>query len=263
VREDTSCACAITCVCACLPTFRTSLGRSPPRPMIAGYNLNDGGSFVGQSYTMNDTVLRDGYFATRFGPNVVSSLQATYPAGRSTVPAGVSPAFMRASDCETDWSYACETEMVADYQAQLSAVRALERSTGTGGASSADLGLPGGFDNDGVYVYEFSQVASSNGLCLHGDDVAYVFGTVTAGASIDALQVSAEMQALWGEFARTGVPSATWPRWSASKADRRLLNITSPQSYTAPPSATCSEFFEPRWDYYEVCLPDNPPLTVS
>ena len=188
---------------------------------------------------------------------------------------------MRASACETDWSYACETHFVATDLALLSSTgarararasasasasvevdgkegpRAREQSS-TGASSSSSSSRYGGFDDDGVYVYEFSAVQSSSGLVLHGADIAYVFGTVTNATSLDAPAVSAEVQKMWADFARTGVPSDSWPRWSAESP--LLLNITAPKSYVTPPADTCNKFFEPHWDYYETCMPNNPNL---
>ena len=214
--------------------------------MIAGYNLHDGGSFVGRPHSMSDTDLGT-YFATRFGPNVVSDLDTTYPTLDIALPPGCSMAFMRASSCETDWSYACETHMVAD---------ALTKPQDRRSASQSPT--LGGFSDDGVYIYEFSQVSASSGLCLHGADVPYVFGTVSSSTSVDALKVSAEVQTLWATFAKTGIPSSDWPRWSAAKP--QLLNITAPDSYVTGPAGTCPKFLERKWDYYKVCLPDNPDL---
>jgi hypothetical protein len=170
---------------------------------------------------------------------------------------------MRASACETDWSYACETHFVATDLALLSSAGASSVEVdGTGEGSRARqrqhrVGT-GGFDDDGVYLYEFSAVSSSSGLVLHGADLAYVFGTVTNATSLDAPAVSAEVQKLWADFARTGVPSDSWPRWTAESP--RLLNITAPKSYVTAPADTCDKFFEPHWDYYETCMPNNPDL---
>ena len=240
------------------------------RPIIAGYNLNDGGSFVGRPHSMDDTELTS-YFATRFGPNVVDDLRATYPTPNAALPPGCTDSFMRASACETDWSYACETHMVADHLVAAAAARLLDATTDEEGDGNDDVLLGGGgFDDDGVYIYEFSQVSASSGLCLHGADVAYVFGTVSNSTSTDAVSVSKEVQRFWGNFARTGVPGTAdadsdvdtaWPRWDASSSHRQLLNITAPQSYVVAPEPTCAAFFEKRWDYYMVCLPDNPELS--
>eukprot|EP00747_Dinoflagellata_sp_TGD_P038473 gnl/TRDRNA2_/TRDRNA2_139688_c0_seq1.p1 gnl/TRDRNA2_/TRDRNA2_139688_c0~~gnl/TRDRNA2_/TRDRNA2_139688_c0_seq1.p1 ORF type:complete len:609 (-),score=81.15 gnl/TRDRNA2_/TRDRNA2_139688_c0_seq1:101-1849(-) len=201
----------------------------PDTPTIGGYNLNDGGSFVGRPYTMNKDSLA-GYFAQRFGPNYASELEHIYPIPSTSPSWQASTAFMAASNCETDWSYACTAQWLAE-------------------------SAPGP-----AYVYEFSQ-PQWNGLVLHGDEIKYVFGHVSNTSSADA-NVSHMMMSFWANFARSGNPNGPglppWPLWSAEGQSRALLNISQNASVAYDPQAAGCGFFLEHWDYYKICLPDNP-----
>lgn len=201
----------------------------PDTPTMSGYNLNDGALFVPGSYLMSESGLAT-YFATRFGPNRVAQLEELYPTPGSSPVWFFSRSFMAAQSCETDWSYACSAEFLA---------------TAAPGAS---------------YVYEFSQ-PSAMGSVLHGDEIAYVFGTVSG--AVDQ-QVSQMVMAYWANFARSGDPNGEglpkWPQWSASKT---LLNISVSSSLAHGPRAMECAFFAEHWDYYKVCLPQNPSITAG
>lgn len=51
------------------------------------------------------------------------------------------------------------------------------------------------------YVYEFA-VPGLEGLTLHGDEIEYIFGTLSEGED----EVSAWMMHYWSSFAKTGGP---------------------------------------------------------
>ena len=62
----------------------------------------------------------------------------------------------------------------------------------------------------------------------HGDEVPYVFGTLTDAASPDDRRLSASMQAAWAAFARTGDPNGphlpAWPRYEAAQDNHLALD---------------------------------------
>ena len=133
--------------------------------------------------------------------------------------------------CETDWSYACTNQQIGD-------------------------AAPGK-----AFLYEFSQTAS-NGLCLHGDDVQYVFGSSSFNS--EQAGVSAAIMKYWSTFAKTGDPTPadgslpTWPQWTPEA--RMQLNITKAPTAVANIDKERCEWFDKHWDYLKVCLPQNPTI---
>ena len=108
----------------------------PNTPLIAGHNLNDGAGFVptaGWGYLSTRSELLE-YFARRFGPHKVPTLLEAFPDSLGVQPhTGVTRNFMRAQQCETDFSYACNSYWLA-----------------------AESRAP-------AYVYQFSQVSPYTG----------------------------------------------------------------------------------------------------
>ena len=81
-----------------------------------------------------------------------------------------------------------------------------------------------------VYQYFFDHVPpesrASGGGAIHTADLPFVFGTLPAGSSTWAAEVSRRMSDLWTSFAKNGVPSAQGvPAWPRYDAQRRLLII--------------------------------------
>ena len=170
-----------------------------------------------------------------------AEFEALYPVPASPQSVAVSAAWCAADTCETCFSYACDNQFLA---------------TGVATAASSP-----------AYLYEFSQTRASTGLCLHGDEIQYVFGTGSF-PSASARQISNTTMAYWANFARTGDPNAdglpAWPAWrgGAGSDARAMMNISAAPSVAyAPYDAQCT-WFEQHWDYYKVCLPQNPTLPV-
>lgn len=213
----------------------------PDTQTIAGFNLNDGAMFVPGfpivMGTMSSNSLHS-YYAQRFGSERVSELSGIFPVQTYVEPNWLSKYFYSSQKCETDFSYSCTAQWV---------------STAMNAYGST------------AYVYQFSEPTSYNGLVLHGDDIGYVFGTLS-GASAQQKYVMSIMMAFWANFAKTGDPNEanlpSWPKWEKSAA---LLNISanSKVQYFQNNSFVGCKFFNDHWDYYGGCLPENPSTSVS
>lgn len=216
----------------------------PNTPVIMGFNLDDGAEFVLGSYNMNQAGLAT-YFSRRFGPNRAKGLSEVYPVFGGLGPE-VSPSFLAAARCETDFSYACPAMFLAD------AVPAK------------------------AYVYEFSYRETSvfGSMVNHGDEVYYVFGDDSMIVTPEARNVSAAVMGYWGNFAKSGDPNSAgdacgasgrrpeWPLWRSGGATA-LLNFTGVPSVAPGPHAEACAFWWDHWDYYRVCLPTNPAFSSS
>eukprot|EP00936_MAST-01D_sp_MAST-1D-sp1_P001881 g1881.t1 len=204
-------------------------GLRPNTPIMAGHNLNDGASFVPFGWTMG-LADRSEYFAKRFGPNRVATLESLCPVPAASTTPATSTSFMSAQACETDFSYACDNQFLAS------------------GAQRSGK----------AFLYEFSQL-NAYGLSLHGDEIAYVFGTGAAAGTY----VSNITMAYWANFARFGDPNGdglpTWPAWDEGSA---ILNISDSTTVAHKPYSARCGFFREHWDYYKVCLPTNPDIAV-
>jgi para-nitrobenzyl esterase len=233
----------------------------PDTPLIAGHNLNDGALFV-PTYggkRLHTESERLEYFARRFGPNHVAALEEAFPVpAHAQAGTDVSRYYMSAQSCETDFSYACATYWLA----------AMNRAPS--------------------YIYQFSQVSPTTGLCLHGYEIQYVFGTGHF-ATKEQQRVSSLTMDYWASFARDGSPwaadGAQWPEWRegtdlrSEKGTSRdigrqpwpeprqpgaMLNITaSPSVVIVHPNAKGCAFLAREWEYLQVCLPENPKFNLS
>lgn len=127
------------------------------------------------------------------------------------------------------------------------------------------------------WVYQFSE-PTSQGLSLHGDEINYVFGTLSS-PSKGHQAVSADMMAFWANFAKSGDPNEgdaasngvedaaaaghggggparlNWPAWDEYSGS--VINFTAtPVIEEIPPGAFVGcPFFDEHWDFYSGCLP--------
>eukprot|EP00746_Dinoflagellata_sp_MGD_P085618 gnl/MRDRNA2_/MRDRNA2_338817_c0_seq1.p1 gnl/MRDRNA2_/MRDRNA2_338817_c0~~gnl/MRDRNA2_/MRDRNA2_338817_c0_seq1.p1 ORF type:complete len:193 (-),score=21.41 gnl/MRDRNA2_/MRDRNA2_338817_c0_seq1:11-589(-) len=186
--------------------------------------------------TMSSSTLKS-YFSQRFGNERVSELSSIFPVQSYVLPSFLSRYFYSAQECETDFSYACTAQWVSSL-----------------------------YDDHGssAFVYQFSE-PTSYGMVLHGDDIGYVFGTLSGG-STQQKYVMGVMMAFWANFAKTGNPNGdglpSWPKWDQSGA---LLNISANSKVAYIPNNTFigCKFFNNHWDYYGGCLPENPSHSTS
>ena len=211
-------------------------GLRPKTPIIAGFNLNDGAMFVPGYPISTSTMTSKGltsYFTDRFGDFATTNLQKEFPVPSATAVSWISNYFYSAQACETDFSYSCTAEWVA------SAVSGSQ-----------------------TYVYQFSE-PTSNGLVLHGDEIGYVFGTLSKPTASQTTTSNLTMS-YWANFAKTGSVNGNdlhgnglpdWPLWSEKAG--ALLNITATPKVALTPnnSFVGCPFFHSNWDYYGGCLP--------
>ena len=210
----------------------------PNTPIISGFNLNDGATFVTgyplSTRSMNRKSLEQ-YFSARFGEERVDELQKLFgvPEAFPGSP-GLSRYFYAAQRCETDFSYACTA-----------------------------LWLTAAAPKKSVWAYQFSEPTGGDGLSLHGAEIDYVFGTLTKPSAAQA-KVSKSMMTYWANFAKAGDPNGgtriqgqllEWPAYDEKSG--ALINLTSsPSIASVPPDSFpgCS-FFDAKWDFYSGCLP--------
>lgn len=213
----------------------------PKTPIIAGFNLNDGAMFVPgypfSMHTMSKSSLK-AYFSDRFGEERVGELSSLFPVpGAFPGSSMLSAHFYAAQRCETDFSYACTA-----------------------------LWLTAAAPSSSVWVYQFSEPTGANGLSVHGDEIAYVFGTI-AKPSAGQAKVSKSMMAFWTNFAKGGDPNGDsslsgtarvpleWPAWTSAAG--AVINLTATPSIASVPSGSFvgCPFFDEHWDFYSGCLP--------
>ena len=210
-------------------------GLRPKTPIIAGFNLNDGASFVPgwplSAATMSSKGLTS-YFTDRFGDFAAPTLAKEFPVPAGTVSPLLSKYFYSAQSCETDFSYSCTAEWVA---------------------SAADIS-----GHSYAFVYQFSEPTYMGSLAVHGDEIGYVFGTLKSPSPSQAT-VSKLMMAYWTNFAKEGTVNGgelpEWPQWSEKGG--ALLNITASPTVAFTPnnSFVGCPVFDANWDYFGGCLP--------
>ncbi len=210
-------------------------GLRPKTPIIAGFNLNDGASFVPgwplSAATMSSKGLTS-YFTDRFGDFAAPTLAKEFPVPAGTVSPLLSKYFYSAQSCETDFSYSCTAEWVA---------------------SAADIS-----GHSYAFVYQFSEPTYMESLAVHGDEIGYVFGTLKSPSPSQGT-VSKLMMAYWTNFAKEGTVNGgelpEWPQWSEKGG--ALLNITASPTVAFTPnnSFVGCPVFDANWDYFGGCLP--------
>jgi para-nitrobenzyl esterase len=206
----------------------------PSTATISGFNQNDGAMFV-PGFPISEAMMSSSslasYFSDRFGPERLATLSEIYPVPKATAFPFLSKYFYAAQECETDFSYRCSALWFSN--------------------ATATLG-------DSAFVYKFSE-PSSLGLVLHGDEIGYVFGSLSA-PSTEQQAVSSNMMGFWANFAKTGDPNGPglpkWPEWGATGS---LLNITSPPAvaHVTPGASIGCSFFQTNWAFYGGCLPPS------
>ncbi|KPD14508.1 MULTISPECIES: carboxylesterase family protein, partial [Paraburkholderia] len=168
------------------PYVRFMNGRQNDVPLLAGWNADEGMTFlpVGlphetvQAYTDAATI--------EFGAANLASFLQLYPA--SSVAQAVQSA----------------QNLVGDQTIKYQTWGWVTQQLKTG--------------HSPVYTYHFEQTSAYNPTASHGTEVAYVFGNLTpigtGAVSTQDLTVSDTMQSYWTNFARSGNPNgAGLPQW--------------------------------------------------
>jgi carboxylesterase type B len=113
------------------------------------------------------------------------------------------------------------------------------------------------FGNDKLFSYHINcypqcPVVPNKGICQHGSEQAYVFGTISDWASVKSINCtwddqsrvfSNEIIAHWINTARTGRPLSTWPSYDPSAP--KYFHITPDQGFLPETwNRNCSFFDE-------------------
>jgi len=215
----------------------------PNTPTLSGFNLNDGAMFTTgfplSMASMSEQGLAS-YFITRFSATYLLYFWRIFPVPPPGYykPKWMSKYFWTAQETETSFSYACPAQMV---------------SSGLAAHGSS------------AYVYQFAE-PTSEGLVLHGDDVGYVFGTLS-NPSAQQAAVSKMMMAYWANFAKHGNPNGeglpAWESWSEKAGPIMKLAATPELMHFPAMSFVGCLLFDAGWSYFGSCMPYPPPNTTQ
>ena len=173
-------------------------------PLLLGSNRDETVSF-NAAITVADRAAFERLVALIIGPAVLDAVVALYPEAEYPVAKDAYNAL------SSDLGFNCSAEAFAR-------------------AASA-TGLP-------VFLYHFDQQLlgplGSQGV-LHGQEIAFVFGTLSAIAAYvenpDDVILSASMLQAWTTFARTGTPSVPSPAWTRyTPSTLSIMNLATPRA---------------------------------